>query len=77
MYNREMVKRLEHDTIGQGFWHALQSPTGELVQHFQGRRCVSLSSTDCTCQFLPSKPLCSNFCPMPNGRTSCSTIWSR
>ena len=44
MYNREMVKRLECDTIGQGFWHALQSPGGELVQHFQGwpAPCVSV-----------------------------------
>ena len=33
MYNREMVKRLECDAIGQGFFHALQSPVSELVQH--------------------------------------------
>ena len=35
MYNREMVKRLERDAIGQGFFHALQSPASELVQHFK------------------------------------------
>jgi glycosyltransferase involved in cell wall biosynthesis len=33
MYNLEMVKRLEHDAIGKGFLHALQSPVSELVQH--------------------------------------------
>jgi glycosyltransferase involved in cell wall biosynthesis len=33
MYNLEMVKRLEHDAIGQSFLHALQSPVSELVQH--------------------------------------------
>src|SRR5262249_25711367 len=35
MYNLEMVKRLEHDAIGKGFLHALQSPVSELVQHFK------------------------------------------
>jgi glycosyltransferase involved in cell wall biosynthesis len=33
MYNREMVKRLEHDAMGTSFLHALQSPVSELVQH--------------------------------------------
>src|SRR5215470_3191947 len=42
MYNLEMVKRLERDAIGQSFLHALQSPTSELAQRFQGwpSRCV-------------------------------------
>src|SRR5215470_7957377 len=35
MYNLEIVKRLERDAIGTSFWYALQSPTRELVQHFQ------------------------------------------
>jgi glycosyltransferase involved in cell wall biosynthesis len=34
MYNGEMVQRLERDAIGKGFFHALQSPVSELVQHF-------------------------------------------
>ena len=42
MYNVEMVKRLERDAIGKGFFHALQSPVSELVQHFHAwpSRCV-------------------------------------
>jgi len=42
MYNLAMVKRLEHDAIGQSFLHALQSPASELAQRFQGwpSRCV-------------------------------------
>src|SRR5262249_41870847 len=42
MYNLAMLKRLERDTIGQGFVHSLQSPVSELVQHFQAwpARCV-------------------------------------
>jgi len=42
MYNGEMVKRLERDAIGKGFFHALQSPVSELVQHFHAwpSRCV-------------------------------------
>src|SRR5215831_14553633 len=42
MYNLAMVKRLEHDAIGQSFLHALQSPASELAQHFQHwpSRCV-------------------------------------
>ena len=35
MYNLEMVKRLEHDAIGKTFFHPLQSPVSELVQHFK------------------------------------------
>src|SRR5215510_319250 len=33
MYNREIVKRLEHDAMGTSFLHALQSPVSALVQH--------------------------------------------
>jgi len=42
MYNLEIVKRLERDAIGKSFLHALHSPVGELVQHFQAwpSRCV-------------------------------------
>jgi glycosyltransferase involved in cell wall biosynthesis len=35
MYNLEMVKRLERDAIGKGFFHPLHSPVSELVQHFK------------------------------------------
>ena len=42
MYNLAMVKRLEREAIGKGFFHALHSPVGELVQHFKAwpSRCV-------------------------------------
>src|SRR5713226_6171880 len=42
MYNGEMVKRLERDAMGKGFFHALQSPVSELVQYFHAwpSRCV-------------------------------------
>src|SRR5215470_17467360 len=42
MYNLEMVKRLERDAIGKTFFHSLQSPVSELVQHFQAwpSRCI-------------------------------------
>jgi len=42
MYNLEMVKRLEREAIGKGFFHPLQSPVSELVQHFKAwpSRCV-------------------------------------
>ena len=42
MYNLEMVKRLERDAIGKSFFHSLQSPVSELVQHVQAwpSRCV-------------------------------------
>jgi glycosyltransferase involved in cell wall biosynthesis len=42
MYNLEIVKRLERDAMGTSFWHALQSPVSELVQHVQvwPARCV-------------------------------------
>ena len=33
MYNGEMVKRLERDALGKSFFHPLQSPVSELVQH--------------------------------------------
>jgi len=35
MYNLEMVKRLERDAIGKGFFHPLHSSVSELVQHFK------------------------------------------
>ncbi len=42
MYNGEMVKRLERDALGTSFFHALQSPVSELVQHVHAwpSRCV-------------------------------------
>ena len=42
MYNGEMVKRLEREAIGQGFFHPLHSPVSELLQHFKvwPARCV-------------------------------------
>ncbi len=42
MYNLEMVKRLERDALGKGFFHALHSPVSELLQHFHAwpSRCV-------------------------------------
>src|SRR5713101_6465834 len=42
MYNLEMLKRLERDAIGQGFFHPLPSPVSELVQQFKAlpSRCV-------------------------------------
>src|SRR5215470_8998244 len=42
MYNLEMVKRLERDAIGKGFFHPLHSPVSELVQHCKAwpSRCV-------------------------------------
>jgi len=78
MYNLEMVKRLERDALGQGFFHPLHSPVSELLQHCKASpsRCVFV--LDGLYVSIPgSKPPCSNFCPMPNGRTSCSTILSR
>jgi glycosyltransferase involved in cell wall biosynthesis len=42
MYNREIVKRLERDALGQSFFHPLQSPISALVQHCEAwsSRCV-------------------------------------
>jgi glycosyltransferase involved in cell wall biosynthesis len=42
MYNGEMVKRLERDALGTTFFHPLQSPVSELVQHFEAwpSRCI-------------------------------------
>ena len=42
MYNAEMVKRLERNARGKRFFHPLQSPVSELVQHFHAwpSRCV-------------------------------------
>ena len=42
MYNGEMVKRLEREALGRTFFHPLQSPVSELVQHFKAwpSRCV-------------------------------------
>jgi glycosyltransferase involved in cell wall biosynthesis len=42
MYNLEMVKRLERDAIGKGFFHPLHRPVSELLQHCKARppRCV-------------------------------------
>ena len=42
MYNGEMVKRLERDALGTSFFHSLQSPVSELVQHVHAwpSRCV-------------------------------------
>lgn len=37
MYNVEIVKRLERDAIGKSFFHPLQSPVSELVQHCKAR----------------------------------------
>ena len=34
MYNLEMVRRLERDALGQGFFHPLHSPVSKLLQHF-------------------------------------------
>ena len=33
MYNLELVKRLQRDAIGEGFFHPLHSPVSELVRH--------------------------------------------
>jgi len=33
LYNLAMVKRIERDAMGQTFFHPLQSPVSELVQH--------------------------------------------
>jgi glycosyltransferase involved in cell wall biosynthesis len=35
LYNLEMVKRLERDTLGKGFFHPLHGSVRELVQHCQ------------------------------------------
>jgi glycosyltransferase involved in cell wall biosynthesis len=42
MYNLAMVQRLERDALGKTFFHPLQSPVSELVQHFQAwsSRCI-------------------------------------
>ena len=42
LYNGEMVKRLEREALGKTFFHSLQSPVSELVQHFEAwpSRCV-------------------------------------
>src|SRR5262245_24933229 len=42
MYNLEIVKRLEREALGQTFFHPLQSPVRELLQHFKAwpSRCV-------------------------------------
>ena len=78
MYNGGMVKRLERDALGTSFFHALQSPVSELVQHLHAWPAgVSWSSMDSICRFLSSKPPCSNLPLMPSARTSCSTILSR
>ncbi len=34
IYNLEIVKRLEQENIGKGFFHALNSPVSELLQRF-------------------------------------------
>ena len=78
MYNGEMVKRLEHDTIGKGFCHSLHSPVSELVQHFQAwpSRCVVV--IDGLYVSIPEfKASLQQFLPYTNGRTSCCTILSR
>ena len=79
MYNAEMVKRLQREALGTRFLHPLQSPVTELLQHCQClARAVcpgprrTLFDDPCV-QSLPA----STFCPMPNGRISCSTILSR
>ena len=42
MYNGEVVKRLERDALGTSFFHSLQSPVSELVQHVHAwpSRCI-------------------------------------
>ena len=42
MYNLEIVKRLERDARGRSFFHPLQSPVRELVQHVHAwpLRCI-------------------------------------